>query len=41
MQALRVALLVLAAALTEAQAPIFGGQYTGDVRRLLGLVYGW
>ncbi|KAL3142617.1 hypothetical protein ABBQ38_002930 [Trebouxia sp. C0009 RCD-2024] len=30
MQVLRVALLVLAAALTEAQAPVFGGQYIGD-----------
>ena len=34
MQALRVALFLLAAALTEAQAPSFGGQYTGDVREL-------
>lgn len=34
MQALRVALFMLAAALTEAQAPLFGGQYTGDVREL-------
>lgn len=35
MQVLRVALLVLAAALTEAQAPVFGGQYIGDVRILV------
>ena len=34
MQALRVALLMVAAALTEAQAPLFGGQYSGDVREL-------
>lgn len=34
MEALRVVLLMVAAALTEAQAPVFGGQYSGDVREL-------
>ena len=35
MQALRVAFFLFAAAVAEAQAPAFGGQYSGDVRELM------
>lgn len=35
MQALWVALFLLAAAMAEAQAPVFGSQYSGDVREMM------